>query len=95
MIGQAEQDDVDAAAAGGAEVTVDGAAGDALRAGQMGRAQVLRGVYEMTSDKSPSGLLRVMKDDRLDGNEWRYLCYSAVSLAEVLRPLSTMQGIEG
>ena len=59
----------------------------------MAQAQVLRGTFEMTGDKSPSGLLRVMADEKLDGDEWRYLCYSAVSLAEVLQPLSTLEGI--
>jgi hypothetical protein len=54
---------------------------------------ILRGVYRMTSRHSPASVYKVMAHDDLDSNEWRYLAYSAVSLAEVLDPLSTMEGI--
>jgi hypothetical protein len=59
------------------------------------QAEVMRGIYYMVSDQSPSGLLRVMADEKLDSDEWRYLCYASVSLAELLQPLVTLQGIGG
>ena len=42
---------------------------------------------------SPSGLQVVMAAPEIGGDEWRYLCYASVSLAEVLQPLVTMRGI--
>ncbi len=57
-------------------------------------AGILRGVYRMASPHSPASVHKVMADDDLDSNEWRYLAYGAVSLAEVLEPLSTMEGIK-
>jgi hypothetical protein len=56
-------------------------------------AGIMRGLYYMTADDSPSGLLRVLERGPSDAMEWRYLCYASVSLAEVLDPLVTMQGI--
>jgi hypothetical protein len=58
-------------------------------------AGIMRGLYYMCADDSPSGLLRVLQRRPTDPAEWRYLCFSAVSLAEVLRPLVTMQSIAG
>ncbi|MFW5867599.1 MAG: hypothetical protein ACOCX2_07260, partial [Armatimonadota bacterium] len=57
-------------------------------------AAILRGVYRITSPHSPASVHAVMAGDDLDGDEWRYLAYAAVGLAEVLRPTSTMEGID-
>lgn len=56
-------------------------------------AHIMDGVYHMVSAHSPSSLDTVMAQERPDGDEWRYVCYSAASLAEVLQPLVTMRGI--
>lgn len=56
-------------------------------------AHIMEGVYHMVSPHSPSSLDLVMAQERPDGDEWRYACYAAASLAEVLQPLVTMRGI--
>ena len=58
-------------------------------------AGLMRGLYYTVGDKSPSGLLKVMAEGSRNADEWKYLCYSSVSLAEVLRPLVTMRDIAG
>ncbi len=54
---------------------------------------LMDGVYHMVSPHSPSGLDRVMAQPEADADEWRYACYCAAALAEVLQPLVTMRGI--
>ncbi len=52
-----------------------------------------RGVYRMVSPHSPASMDAVIDAGSPTGDEWRYLAYGAVSLAEVLEPLSTMEDI--
>lgn len=54
---------------------------------------IMDGVYHMVSPHSPSSVYTVMAKDECKGDEWRYVCYSAAALAEVLEPLVTMRGI--
>lgn len=56
-------------------------------------AGMARGVYRMASPHSPASMDAVIAAGEPSGDEWRYLAYGAVSLAEVLEPLSTMEGI--
>ncbi len=58
-------------------------------------AAVMRGLYHTVGDHSPSRLQRAMREDPPVHAEWRYLCYSSVSLAEVLEPEITMRDIDG
>ncbi len=54
---------------------------------------IMDGVYHMVSPHSPSSLDLVMAQAEPEGDEWRYACYCAAALAEVLEPLVTMRGI--
>lgn len=54
---------------------------------------IMDGVYHMVSPHSPSSLDTVMARARPTHDEWRYACYAAASLVEVLEPLVTMRGI--
>jgi len=58
-------------------------------------AALMRGMYHMVCDGSASGLPAILEDGPRDASEWRYLCYSSVSLAEVLEPLVTLRDIAG
>ena len=58
-------------------------------------AGVMRGLYYTVADKSPSGLVKVIAKGTLNADEWKYLCYSSISLAEVLQPLVTREDIAG
>ena len=59
------------------------------------QAQVMRGIYEMAGPMSGTSISRVMGADDVKSNEWRYLAYASVSLAEVCQPLVTLEGIDG
>ncbi|MEA3401403.1 MAG: hypothetical protein U9R79_09215 [Armatimonadota bacterium] len=56
---------------------------------------VMRGLYYTVADASPSRLQKIIEKGPGGHNEWRYLCYSAVSLAEILEPTITMRDIAG
>ncbi len=66
-----------------------------IEASPEARAAIMRGLYYTVADKSPSGLLKVIAKGSPNADEWKYLCYSSISLAEVLQPLVTMQDIAG
>ncbi len=56
-------------------------------------AGMARGIYRMASPHSPASMDTVIGEGHPDGDEWRYLAYGAVGLAEVVEPLSTMREI--
>ncbi|MGD9497481.1 MAG: hypothetical protein AB7Y46_14365, partial [Armatimonadota bacterium] len=57
------------------------------------RMRIAEALYGMVSPHSPSSVHTVLAQaEEPNGDEWRYLCYSAASLAEVLEPLVTMRG---
>jgi len=58
-------------------------------------AEIMSGVYHMVSAHSPSSLQEILEAGSPDAAEWKYICYSSVSLAEVLEPLITMRDIAG
>lgn len=56
---------------------------------------VMVGLYYTVCDGANSGLPVIIDHGPYNTDQWHYLCYSMVSLAEVLRPGVTMQDIAG
>ncbi|MBI5683867.1 MAG: hypothetical protein HZC54_02180 [Verrucomicrobia bacterium] len=57
-------------------------------------AQMARATCAMFAKESPTSIYRLLDKPKLNHDEWIYLCFGGLSLADVIEPMSTLKRLE-
>ncbi len=58
-------------------------------------AQMARATCAMFAKESPTSVYHLLAKPKLNHDEWIYLCFGGVSLADVVEPMSSLKRLEG